>query len=106
MNAILILTTADSAELARRIANALVEAREAACVNILPGVRSIYRWEGKVCDEGEHLLIIKTAADRFEAVRSRIRELHTYQVPEAVAVPITGGDRNYLAWLFEQVGRH
>ncbi|MBP1594836.1 MAG: divalent-cation tolerance protein CutA [Acidobacteria bacterium] len=106
MNAILILTTADSAELARHIANALVEAREAACVSILPGIRSIYRWEGEVCDEGEHLLIIKTAADRYEAVRSRIRQLHTYQVPEVVALPITGGDRDYLAWLFEQVGRH
>lgn len=103
MKAILILTTADSAELARRIATALVEAREAACVNILPGIRSIYRWEGEVCEEGEHLLMIKTAADLHESVRSRIRQMHTYQIPEVVALPIHSGDHDYLEWLREQV---
>ena len=103
VNALLVVTTADSESLARRIASALVEAGEAACVNIVPGVRSIYRWEGKVCDEGEFLLMIKTAADRWEAVRSRIRQLHSYQVPEVIALSITAGDPDYLSWLGEQV---
>jgi periplasmic divalent cation tolerance protein len=103
MSEILVLTTADSPELAARIANALVEAREAACVNIVPGIRSIYRWEGKVCDEQELLLVIKSTRDRFEAVRARIRQVHTYQVPEVVAVDIETGDPDYLAWLRGQL---
>ncbi len=103
MDAILILTTTDSEESAHRIAAALVEAREAACVSILPGVRSIYRWQGKVCDEGELLLLIKTVAGLFEAVRTRIRQLHPYQAPEVVALPMTAGDPDYMRWLSEQV---
>jgi periplasmic divalent cation tolerance protein len=103
MAEILVLTTADSPELAARIANALVEAREAACVNIVPGLRSIYRWEGKVCDEQELLLVIKSTRDRFDAVRARIRQVHTYQVPEIVAVDIVAGDPDYLGWLRGQL---
>lgn len=99
MNAILVLSTTDSLELAHKIASALVEAGEAACVNILPGIRSIYRWEGKICDEREFLMFIKTSAEQFEAIRSRIRQLHTYQVPEIIAVPISIGDPDYLSWL-------
>lgn len=99
MNTILVVTTADSAELAQRIATALVEAGEAACVNIVAGIRSIYKWEGEICDEGELLLLIKSAAERFEAVRSRIRQLHSYQIPEIIAVPISAGDPDYLSWL-------
>ena len=105
MAEILVLTTADSAELAGRIAAALVEAREAACVNIVPGVRSIYRWEGKVCDDSELLLVIKSTEERFEAVRERIRRTHTYQLPEVVAVRITAGDPEYLLWLHGQVAQ-
>jgi len=103
MNAILVLTTADSEDLALRIATSLVESREAACVNIIPTIRSIYRWEGKVCDQRELLLVIKSSEDRFEAVRARIRELHPYEVPEIVSVPITAGDPDYLGWLLDQV---
>ena len=99
MSAILVLTTVDSSELALKIASALVENREAACVSIVPGIRSIYRWEGKVCDDAELLLVIKSSADRFEAVRSRIRQLHTYQVPEIISVDIAAGDATYLRWL-------
>ena len=103
MSEILVLTTADSLDLALRIASALVEQKEAACVNIVPGIRSIYRWEGKVCDDAELLLLIKSSADRFEAVRSRIRQLHTYEVPEVISLPIVAGDPSYLRWLHEQV---
>jgi periplasmic divalent cation tolerance protein len=99
MNDILVLSTTDSPELAEKIAAALVEAREAACVNIVPGVRSIYRWEGKVCSESECLLLIKSSAEKFAAIQRRIRLLHSYQIPEIIAVPISEGDPEYLKWL-------
>jgi periplasmic divalent cation tolerance protein len=103
MHEILIMSTTDTIELAQKIASALVEAREAACVSIVAGIQSIYRWEGKVCNEGEHLLLIKSSTEKFEAVRSRIRQLHPYEVPEIVAVSITAGDPAYLAWLLSSV---
>ena len=103
MQPILVLTTADSPELAHRIASALVEAGEAACVNIVSGVRSIYRWEGKTCDEAELLLLIKSTAQRYEEVRARVRQLHTYKIPELIALPITAGDPDYLAWIMAEV---
>jgi periplasmic divalent cation tolerance protein len=103
MNEIVVLTTVDSAELGRKIASALVDAGLAACVNIVPGVRSIYRWQGRVCDEEELLLVIKTTAERFEDVRRHIRSLHTYQVPEVISLPIAGGDDDYISWLRDQV---
>ena len=90
-------------ELGERIAEAIVEAREAACVNIISGVRSIYRWEGKLCRDAEMLLVIKTVSDKFEAVRERLRRMHTYQVPEVIAVSLTAGDADYLKWLRESV---
>ncbi len=99
MSDLLILSTTDSLESAQNISTALVEAHEAACVNIVPGIRSIYRWEGRVCDEGEFLLLIKSSTEKFEAVRRRIRQLHMYQVPEIIALPITAGDSDYLSWL-------
>jgi periplasmic divalent cation tolerance protein len=99
MTPILVLTTTESEELAQTIARALVESREAACVNIVPAIRSIYRWEGKVCDERELLLIIKSSEEQFEAIRARIRALHTYQVPEILSLPIRAGDPDYLRWL-------
>jgi periplasmic divalent cation tolerance protein len=99
MNEILILSTTDNPALAKEIASALVDSHEAACVNIIPGIRSIYRWEGEVCDEGECLLLIKSSAEKFEAVRATIRRLHSYEIPEIIAVPITEGDSDFLAWL-------
>jgi len=99
MNEILVLSTTDSMELAQKIAFALVEANEAACVNIVPGIRSIYRWEGKICDDTEFLLLIKSVAVNFDAIAARIHLLHTYQLPEVIAVPITAADPAYLAWL-------
>ena len=103
MGEIVILCTVDSMELGERIAEAIVEAREAACVNIISGVRSIYRWEGKLCRDAEMLLVIKTVSDKFEAVRERLRRMHTYQVPEVIAVSLTAGDADYLKWLRESV---
>ena len=104
MNEIVILSTVDSVELGRKIAGALVDAGLAACVNIIPGVRSVYRWQGKICDETELLLLIKTTAARFEEVRRLVRSLHTYQVPEVISLPVGAADRDYISWLCEQVG--
>jgi periplasmic divalent cation tolerance protein len=99
MSEILILSTTDTPDLAQKIASSLVQSHEAACVNIIPGIRSVYRWEGQECNEAECLLLIKTSSEKFEAVRARIRLLHSYQVPEIVALPITAGDPAYLDWL-------
>ncbi len=103
MNAILVLTTADDPDLARRIASELIQNHEAACVTLVSGARSLYRWEGEVCDEAELVLLIKSVSERFEAVRSRIRKLHSYQMPEVIALPIVAGDPEYLDWLQKQV---
>ncbi len=99
MNEILVLSTTDTMDLAQKIASALVQSHEAACVNIVPGIRSIYRWEGKVCNEAEYLLLIKSSTDKFESVRTTIRQLHSYEIPEIIALPITAGDSAYLGWL-------
>ena len=95
---IVFVTSANVAE-AEVIARALVENRLAACVNIVPQVRSIYRWEGKVEDSAECLLLVKTSRALFEQVRAEVQRLHRYQVPEIIAVPIEQGAENYLAWL-------
>ena len=99
---ILMVTTADTLELARQIASTLVDGRMAGCVNILPQVRSIYCWEGKVCDESEFMLLIKTRHENFEKVRAEIKRLHSYDVPEIISVAISESDPEYLKWLQEQ----
>jgi periplasmic divalent cation tolerance protein len=94
-----VLTTAPNAEVGALIARALVEERLAACVNVIPGVRSIYRWEDEVQDDPEVVLIIKTRADRCEALAARIKDLHPYDVPEVLVLPAVGGSAPYLAWI-------
>jgi periplasmic divalent cation tolerance protein len=96
---ILVLSTAGSTEEGERLARALVEERLAACVNMVPGVRSVYRWRGAVQAEPEVLLVIKTVRERFSALRARLRELHSYELPELVCLEPAGGDEEYLAWL-------
>jgi periplasmic divalent cation tolerance protein len=81
------------------IAGALIEARLAACVNALPGIVSTYRWEGAVTRDEESLLLIKTTQDRLGALADRIREIHPYEVPEVIAVPVTGGLAPYIEWV-------
>ena len=98
-----VLSTFPDADTAARVARTLVEEQLAACVNLLPTVRSIYRWEGKVCDEAETLAVIKTTAERYAALAAKIAELHPYQVPEVIALPVADGHPPYLAWLAEQV---
>lgn len=99
---IVILVTAGSETEAETIARALVEEQLAACVNILSPVRSIYRWEGKIADDREWLLVIKTRAERFSAVEARVKALHSYQVPEVIALPIVQGSDAYMRWLLEE----
>ena len=98
-----VLTTAGSQEQARAIANALVERRLAACVNIISPVESVYRWQGKVETAPEWLLLIKTTADAFAAVRDAIRRLHSYEVPECVMLAIEDGSPEYLTWIADSV---
>ncbi len=95
------LSTASNAEEAERIARALVEEQLAACVNLVPGVRSIYRWQGKIEDGQEVLLVIKSRRRLVEDVAARIKSLHSYSVPELVAMEVVGGSRDYLDWLID-----
>ncbi len=98
-NARIVLTTAGSAGEARRLAQALVEKRLAACVNIVPQVESVYRWQGKVETATEWLLIVKTTAGAFAAVRDTIRTLHSYDLPECVMLEVSDGEEKYLEWI-------
>lgn len=95
----LVLTTCSDVATAERIAQALVSERLAACVNILPIAKSIYLWKGQVESAAEHLLIIKSLMRGYHEIEKRILELHPYELPEVIAVPVTGGFADYLAWI-------
>ena len=88
---------------AERIARALVEERLAACVNVVPGITSIYRWKGVVEQEPELMLVIKTLEERVDALKARLLELHPYELAEVVVIPIVGGHAAYLEWIAQQV---
>jgi periplasmic divalent cation tolerance protein len=98
-DAILVLVTAPSEDKAAEIARTLVEEELAACGNIVPALRSIYRWEGKISDEAEALLILKTTAPLFDPLRARVVELHPYECPEVVQLAIDAAHEPYLQWL-------
>ncbi len=97
------LITAPDAETGARIARALVEERLVACVNLVPGIRSIYRWEGAVEEEAEVLLVVKTRSDRASELVDRVAELHPYELPEVVMLPAVGGNPPYLEWVRHEV---
>lgn len=101
---IVLITVPDDDETVEKVARPLVDERLAACVNVLPGVRSFYRWEGAVQDDPERLLIVKTTAARLPALTARVTELHPYSVPEVIATPVLGGFGPYLEWVREQTG--
>jgi periplasmic divalent cation tolerance protein len=96
---IVVLTTCDSEDKAAELARALVEKKVAACVNVLPGARSIYRWQDKLEDAPEWILLIKSRGDLFPALREAIAQMHSYEVPEVIALPVVDGSEAYLAWL-------
>src|SRR5436305_661135 len=100
-NARIVLTTAGSKEEAAKIAHALVERRLAACVNIVPQIESVYRWQDKVETAQEWLLLIKTQADLYAHVRDAVKELHSYDLPECVMLEVTAGGQEYLDWIAE-----
>ncbi|MBI4561952.1 MAG: divalent-cation tolerance protein CutA [Candidatus Rokubacteria bacterium] len=101
---LVVLVTTPSVEEGQTIARSLVAERLAACVNVVPGVRSVFFWEGQLQEEAEALLVIKTRRERYEALQRRILELHAYSVPEVLALPVEAGAPAYLAWLGETVG--
>lgn len=103
MKPMVAFVTAATSDEATRIARALVEERLAACVNIVAPIASVYRWEGQVQQDSEVLLIIKTTDARLPALIRRVKALHSYQVPEVIAVPIADGSADYLAWLADVV---
>ena len=99
--ALVVLITVSSPQEGEAIAQALVEEELAACVNVISGVTSLYRWQGELQKEGEVLLVVKSRQELFERLAARVRQLHSYQVPEIIALPVVAGDKDYLSWLNE-----
>ncbi|MEM6455020.1 MAG: divalent-cation tolerance protein CutA [Acidobacteriota bacterium] len=105
MPALVLVTTVGSEGQANELARELVARRHAACVNILPGVRSVYRWQGKICRDSEFMLVIKTTADEYDAAAAAIRELHSYDLPEILAFPVERGSDEFLAWIVQSLDK-
>ncbi|MFQ5649154.1 MAG: divalent-cation tolerance protein CutA [bacterium] len=99
---IIIFVTAGSHEEAQNIANELVERRLAACVNIVDAVNSVFNWQGKVCQEDETLMMIKSVRSHLTDLITRIKALHSYEVPEIIAIPIIAGSQDYLDWIQQE----
>ena len=103
MSVVVVLSTFPSSEKAAEIARVLVDERLCACVNLVPAVRSIYRWQGAVHDDAEVLAIVKTTTERVQALRDRLIALHPYELPEVLVLPVTDGHTPYLAWVTGEV---
>lgn len=103
MSHVVVLVTGPSADEAERIGRALVEERLAACANLIPSISSAYWWKGKIEEATEALLILKTRQDLVERLVTRVRALHSYTVPEVIALPILGGNPDYLRWIDDSV---
>jgi periplasmic divalent cation tolerance protein len=101
---IVVLSTASTAAEAETIARRLVDERLAACVNVVTGVKSFYRWKGKIEKSPEWLLVIKSSRGRFEELRAALEKLHSYDVPEVIALPVVEGTKNYLHWMEGELG--
>ena len=106
MNPILVvLCTCPDDSVAKKLAGGLVEQRLAACVNVLPGIRSIYRWQGRVQDDGEVLMVIKSSQETYAALECWLSEQHPYDLPEIIALPVERGLQGYLEWVAEETTR-
>ena len=101
---IVVLSTCGSEEDAERLARALVEQHLAACVNIVPGMKSYYRWKGNLESSAEWLMLIKSSRERWDALRAALEKAHSYEVPEVIALPIVDGSPNYLNWIGANLG--
>ncbi|MGR8948264.1 MAG: divalent-cation tolerance protein CutA [Gammaproteobacteria bacterium] len=102
-DSLIVLCSCPNHESAEQIASALVEQRLAACVNIIPGVQSVYRWEGNIAKDEELLLVVKTAVDSYDDLQASIVDMHPYELPEVIAVSIERGLSGYLQWIQEQL---
>lgn len=102
---IIVFVAAGSEEEATRIGRKVVEEGLAACANILPGVRSIFRWEGKVSEEQEAMMVLKSRAGLFEDLATMVKGLHSYSVPEIIAIPVVQGSADYLSWIGDVTGK-
>ena len=100
---VLIMTSVGTEQQAVEISEELIARRLATCINIVPCLRSIYRWKGKVCEDTEYLLLIKTPARLFDAVSAAIREFHSYELPEILALPVTAAETNFQQWVLQMV---
>jgi periplasmic divalent cation tolerance protein len=105
MRAIVVVTTVGTEEQAYLIAREIVARRQAACVNVVPGIRSIYRWKGKICKDGELLLIVKTLESELSGVQDTIRELHSYELPEILSFNVSHGEPRFLEWIAGSVDK-
>ena len=101
---IVVLVTGKNVRECKRLARHLLEKKLIACANLLPPVRSLYHWKGKIADEKECLMILKSSREHFPALQTEVEQLHSYHVPEVIALPIIDGSANYLNWLAESVG--
>ena len=99
MSGLVVVTTVGTEEQAILIASELVARRHAACVNIVPGLRSVYRWQGKVCQDTEFMLVVKTSEAEYPRVEAAILELHSYDLPEILAFKVKKGEKRFLAWI-------
>jgi len=100
----MIFVTTNSNKEAELIGNKLVEDKLVACVNVISNIRSIFRWKGEICDEAEVLMILKSVKDNLDEIIKKVKQLHSYEVPEVIAVPIIGGSQDYLNWLNKEIG--
>lgn len=105
MQAIVVVTTVGTEEQAHVIAREIIARRLAACVNIVPGVRSVYRWKGSICTDSEWMLVAKTLEGEFDALAATIRELHSYELPEILSFPVQRGDQSFLEWIAASVDK-
>ena len=103
---IIVLVTGGSVRECKKIARHLLDKRLIACANLVPMVRSLYLWQGKVADEKESLMILKSSRELFPSLRAEVEKLHSYSVPEVIALPIIDGAPNYLNWIAESVGKN
>ena len=106
MSYIVVVTTVGNEEQANLIAEEVVARRHAGCVNIIPGIRSLYRWQGKICRDSEYMLLIKTQDTEYEALEQTLKELHSYELPEILAFGIQRGEQNFLDWIAGCLDKH